>query len=374
VFGKDAFPDIPPQAGSGSFAFNANIPADTKSGLYDITAVGLGDNDYVTMPEMVMIYVAPQSIPTNIRISMTEYSPIGNPLKPTSFATLGPLTLNYPGARTDLHLDGMLQDGSVTSLTQVPITNWKSNNESVVTIDGNGWVTAVNAGKTTIDVTYQPIASPQTVLTASLPVEVLNGSQCPTCNSQPIANAGSDKTVECTGPTSTPVTLDGTLSSDPYQGNPLTFLWKGSFGTASGPTPTVSLPLGVNPIALTVDNGTLNTGGTATASVNVTVKDTTSSVLSAALVPVKVEKTEGTFKVTYSCSDICSANPMSSATLNGKLVTNNQLVNLEVAKKAGSNTKNGILSMEASTFILTASCKDTSRNTSNATVSPVFKK
>ena len=36
-----------------------------------------------------------------------------------------------------------------------------------------------------------------------------------TVNTPPVANAGSDQTVECTSPTTTAVTLNGTLSSDP---------------------------------------------------------------------------------------------------------------------------------------------------------------
>lgn len=97
-------------------------------------------------------------------------------------------------------------------------------------------------------------------------------------NQPPVANAGPDQTVESTGPSGASVTLDGSGSSDPDPDNdPLTFAWTGPFGTASGPNPTVALPLGTHTITLTVVDGH---GGTATDTVVVQVRDTTPPVLS----------------------------------------------------------------------------------------------
>ena len=50
------------------------------------------------------------------------------------------------------------------------------------------------------------------------------------------------------------MTLDGSGSSDP-DGDPLTYTWTGSFGTATGVHPTVELPVGTWTITLTVDDG-----------------------------------------------------------------------------------------------------------------------
>ncbi len=91
----------------------------------------------------------------------------------------------------------------------------------------------------------------------------------------PIANAGADQTVECTSTSGATVTLDGSASSDP-NGDTLTFTWTGPFGTATGPDPTIRLPLGTHTTTLTVDDGK---GGTASDTVNITVVDATPPII-----------------------------------------------------------------------------------------------
>jgi len=93
----------------------------------------------------------------------------------------------------------------------------------------------------------------------------------------PVANAGPDQVVSAGPGCQVTVTLDGTGSSDPV-GDSLTYTWTGPFGTASGPTPVVSLGLGEHTITLTVDDGK---GGTSSDSVVVAVRDTTPPVLTA---------------------------------------------------------------------------------------------
>jgi hypothetical protein len=86
-------------------------------------------------------------------------------------------------------------------------------------------------------------------------------------NEPPTACAGDDAVVACALPDGTEVPLDGTCSSDP-ENQLLTYTWTGSFGTASGPEPTVFLEPGVHPITLTVDDGN---GGSDSDEVVVTV-------------------------------------------------------------------------------------------------------
>jgi len=76
-------------------------------------------------------------------------------------------------------------------------------------------------------------------------------------NQPPVADAGLNQTVSCSLPSATNVMLDGTGSFDP-EGAMLTYLWTNSFGTVSGATPTVTLPLGTSTINLVVNDGQLD--------------------------------------------------------------------------------------------------------------------
>jgi len=82
-----------------------------------------------------------------------------------------------------------------------------------------------------------------------------------TGNGSPIANAGPDQTLECTGPSDTLVTLDGAASSD-TDGDSLTYTWTGPFpegnGIVTGVNPTVTLPLGTSTITLIVNDGQMD--------------------------------------------------------------------------------------------------------------------
>ena len=126
-----------------------------------------------------------------------------------------------------------------------------------------------------------------------------------------VANAGADQIVAAGAGCRTAVTLDGTGSTAP-DGDSVTYTWAGLFGTASGPTPTITLPLGTNIITLTVDDGK---GGTSSDTVTVSVVDTTAPVIGTVtatpnvlwppnhkIVPVSVS---------VSVSDTCDAAPIS---------------------------------------------------------------
>lgn len=74
-------------------------------------------------------------------------------------------------------------------------------------------------------------------------------------NQPPDADAGPDQSPEQTDPAGTEVTLDGSGSTDDGCMEPLTYTWTWSGGSAAGVSPTVSLPLGITTITLTVYDG-----------------------------------------------------------------------------------------------------------------------
>jgi len=94
-------------------------------------------------------------------------------------------------------------------------------------------------------------------------------------NLAPVANAGPNQVVEATGPSGAAVTLDGSGSSDP-EGDPITFTWRGPFGTLSGSSITPTLPLGDHVIDLEVTD---NQGNSSVRSLTVSVVDTTAPVI-----------------------------------------------------------------------------------------------
>ena len=91
----------------------------------------------------------------------------------------------------------------------------------------------------------------------------------------PVANAGPDQTLECTGG-STSVMLDGT-GSTPGSGTITSYTWtEGATTLGTGATLTVSLPTGSHTITLTVmDSG----GGSATDDVVINIQDTTAPTI-----------------------------------------------------------------------------------------------
>lgn len=70
-------------------------------------------------------------------------------------------------------------------------------------------------------------------------------------NRAPVAVAGPDQQLEATGPAGATVTFDATRSIDPDD-DPLTFHWAWAGGSADGPTPTNTWPIGRHDVTLTV--------------------------------------------------------------------------------------------------------------------------
>ena len=128
-------------------------------------------------------------------------------------------------------------------------------------------------------------------------------------NRPPVADAGTDQTVSADGDCLGPVTLDASGSSDP-DGDDLVFNWTGPFGAATGPMPTVTLPLGTHTITLTVED---ESGETDSDTVMVTVEDTTGpTITSAAANPDHLWPPDHRFvsvTVAIAAVDNCDASP-----------------------------------------------------------------
>jgi hypothetical protein len=94
----------------------------------------------------------------------------------------------------------------------------------------------------------------------------------------PEANAGTDITAECTGPTTTAVKLDGSGSSDP-EGEPLTYKWSATsitFDDDTAQKPTGNFYMGTTTVQLVVFDGDYPD----TDYVDVTIEDTTPPTIS----------------------------------------------------------------------------------------------
>ena len=107
-----------------------------------------------------------------------------------------------------------------------------------------------------------------------------------TFNSPPAANAGPDQIVEANSSAGASVTLNGAGSTDP-EGTISSYSWAGTFGTISGATASVALPLGTHTITLTItDEGGLTSEDT----VQVIIRDTLPPVMNLPG-PITVEAT-----------------------------------------------------------------------------------
>ena len=97
-------------------------------------------------------------------------------------------------------------------------------------------------------------------------------------NTPPIADAGPDQLVSAGQNCLAVVTLDGSSSTDP-DGDLLTYKWSGSFGTATGVSPQVSLGLGSQTVTLTVTD---TNGAADSDTLTILVVDTTPPAIASA--------------------------------------------------------------------------------------------
>ncbi len=191
---------------------------------------------------------------------VTLHVQTGSPLDTLEAMDAAPLLFGAGDSR-NLAIIGHFDDGVLRDVTSPTAgTTYASADPGIVTVSDSGLLTAVAPGETEVVVENAGVS-------ITVAVTVL-------ANQSPLAVAGPDLTVECSSPAGSAVVLDGGVSADP-DGDPLTFSWSGPFGSVTGATPTVTLPLGASTVQLTVDDGR---GGASSDTVDVNVRDTTAPV------------------------------------------------------------------------------------------------
>jgi hypothetical protein len=231
-----------------------------------------------------------------------------------------------------------------TSLSTGPANESGQTLSFIVSNDSNGLFSVQPAVDAAGTLTYTPAASGNGMATVTVrihddggtanngvdtsdPQEFVVTVQSP--NRPPVADAGPDQTVEATGPTTTPVTLNGTGSSD-LEGGPLTYTWVENNTVVAGPstsaTAQVELGLGTHTIVLTVDDGQV---ASATPSGNPVERDETVVVRVVDTTPpalalngpaaMALECHVDTYSETATASDACDGNP--ALVINGSVDT-----------------------------------------------------
>jgi hypothetical protein len=229
--------DAPP------FATILTIPADAVGDVL-VEAVGVDAAGALGFSDPVAIHVQ-----------------AGSPLDSLEAMDTAPVLFGAGDSR-GLAIVGHFDDGVLRDVTSPTAgTTYASADPGIVTVSDSGLLTAVAPGETEVVVVENAGISTMVALTVL-------------ANRSPLAVAGPDLTVECSSPAGTAVALNGGVSADP-DGDPLTFAWSGPFDSATGATPTATLPPGTSLVRLTVDDGR---GGSFSDTLDVTVRDTTAPV------------------------------------------------------------------------------------------------
>lgn len=180
-----------------------------------------------------------------------------------------------------------------------------------------------------------------------------------------VADAGPDRSVEASGPT-TSVALDTSGSSGP-PGSSFTYRWTGGFagGSASGPNPVVTFSgTGAFPVELEVSDGT----STDLDVVVVTLIDHTPPAASAVMDVLRNLRPRGYLAaVRASCDDLVDPAPSLGADINGVTVADGQRVTLKPASSYSSSvSKKGDVTIFGPDATLTVACADSAGNVDSA--------
>ena len=126
-------------------------------------------------------------------------------------------------------------------------------------------------------------------------------------NQPPIADAGDDQVVEQDSLGGASVTLNGSGSTDDGKIAPLIYRWMWVGGSATGVSPTLTLPMGLTTVTLSVYDGEYSDTDT----VDITVQDTTPPEITCpGNVEVEQATADGTeVELEATATDICDADP-----------------------------------------------------------------
>lgn len=231
--------------------FELDLPIPSEAvGSFPIRAVGASDNGNFAESNTVTLAARPTAALQSVRIL---------PRDPVLFGT---------GDTQSLVAIGVYDDGVARRITDPSTgTIYQTSSVAIASVSASGLVTAGSPGNAAV-------VARNGERQDSVGVTVLAR-----VNKPPAANAGPDQSLECTSPTLTPISLSG-LGSFDLDGDPLTYTWTGPFseggGTVDGPTPTVSLPLGVHKVTLVVSDGEFESVD----DVTITVEDTLAPLIS----------------------------------------------------------------------------------------------
>ncbi len=279
---------------------------------------------------------------------------------PEAFSSRGPTTILFPALATRGKPDAMAIDGvQVTGAGGFPSpffgTSAASPHGAALAALLRGAVPALTAAqvRTALLSTAVDLATPGFDQATGFGRLDAYNTVSPFLNDPPVADAGNDTTVECTGALGTPVKLDGSRSYDPDNGpSPLAYTWSAAgigFDDVHAIKPTGSFPLGTTQVYLHVFDGAAADDDT----VLVTIADTMPPVVTVTLDPALLWPPNhklATITATITAVDVCDASPV----VRLKSITSNEADNGVGDGDTANDIQGAVFGTDDRTFLLRA--------------------